>query len=153
MISVQRTWDFHEIKFVVTHPKVYPHVTDDSSPRPEDYSPPDPNFVWYLLVKDDRETLGIFALVPQNSVCFEVHTCLLPNAYGQRARLAAVAAIGWMAAHSPCKRVITNVPEDNRIALRFATRVGMKEFGINEKSFLKDGKLLDQHVLGITLCH
>lgn len=150
MIVVERTFDLELIKSIATHPKVYPHINDDNAPSAEQYQPPDPWAVWYITVKDEGELLGMFALIPQSSVCFEVHTCLLPVAWGERATLAARAGRAWMWVHSPCRRIITNIPDDNRLALRFAKRAGMTEFGINEKSRLRGGKLIDQHLLGVS---
>jgi hypothetical protein len=82
-------------------------------------------------------------LVPANSICWEIHTCLLPHAWGERApRCAGDAALG-LDEHA-WRRIITNVPADNRLAFHFALEAGMTVYGKNEDSFLKGGKLLDR---------
>jgi hypothetical protein len=59
-------------------------------------------------------------------------------------------ALEWIWTHTPCRRIVTNVPEDNRLAYHFAVGAGMRAYGINRASFQKGGRLLDQHCLGIS---
>ena len=150
MITVERTFDYSLVREVMTHPKVWPHVTDDGSPPKEAFRLIESDYVIYLLAKDGDEVLGVWVLVPHNTVCYEVHTCMLPSAWGARAREAALIAIQFVWGCSSCARLVTNVPEYNRLALRFAKAAGMTEFGRNPRSFLKDGKLWDQIMLGIS---
>jgi hypothetical protein len=56
----------------------------------------------------------------------------------------------WIWAHTPCRRIVTNVPEDNRLAYQFALAGGMEVYGRNEASVLKRGRLVDQICLGIS---
>jgi hypothetical protein len=99
---------------------------------------------------DGEELLGLWMFVPQNSVCLEVHTCLLPGHGFRRSRVAAKEAAEWIWANTNCQRIFTNVPVFNVIAKRFAEAAGMAEFGVNEASFIKDGKLHDQVQLGMS---
>jgi len=85
-----------------------------------------------------------------NAICWEVHTCLLPCAWGERAYIAARALPEWIWRHTPCRRIVTNVPSSNRLALRFALRAGMTIYGCNKASYLKNGRLCDQLCLGLS---
>lgn len=142
------TDDEDVIRSIVTHPKVYPHISDDGSPAPDDWKP-NPA-VKYILVFDGCELLGLWAFVPENFVTWNVHTCLLPIAYGRKALEAAKQMAEWVWKNIGCQRVTTNVPEYNRLALRFAERAGMVRFGVNPSSYMKDGKLYDQILLGMS---
>jgi RimJ/RimL family protein N-acetyltransferase len=150
VIVLERTFDYDLVRRIVTHPKIYPHISDDNSPKAEDWQPFQSEVVWYILVKLDDAPAGVFTFTPHNAVCYEVHTCLLPAIYGKNSVLAGIAVIQWMFANSPCRRIITNVPSYNILALRFAHNGGLKEFGVNEKSYLKNGVLFDQIMLGVT---
>lgn len=166
MISLERTRDWELITRIVTHPKVYPQVSDDYSPKPEEWEPAKGDDVWYVLVRDltpggresgtlfkgeTGEILGLWVLHPHLRTCWEIHTCLLPNAYGPRARKAVRELIPWGWEHLPeCVRVITQVPQYNRIALLFAIQAGMEQYGMNPKSYLKGGMLHDVILLGIS---
>ena len=150
MISFERSFDYGQIKSIITHQRIYPFVSDDFSPAPADYRPLESEKVWHVLVKDDAEVLGLWILVPENEICWKIHTCLLPNSWGERAKQAAKLLAKWIWENTPCLRVITDVPEYNRVALKFAKEAGLAEFGVNEESFMKNGELHDQIMLGIS---
>jgi hypothetical protein len=78
-----------------------------------------------------------------------VHTLVLPKGYGRPAYWGATNSLKVMSG-AGARKIITNVPEYNTIALRFAQKCGMTIEGINRLSFLKNGKLCNQIVLGIT---
>jgi RimJ/RimL family protein N-acetyltransferase len=150
MICIERTHDMELVRSIITHPKIYPHVTDDESPKVEDFKPIDSELIIHALVKDDDEVLGIWTLTPNNAATCEIHTCLLPNAWGYRGKQAAKIMLTWVWDNTSFVRIITNVPDSNRLALMFAKSVGMEQFGVNTKSFLKNGTLEDQIMLGIS---
>lgn len=156
MITFERSQDYELIRSILTHEKIYPHISDDGSPPREEYRPIESLVVWYVLVWSNteapafRELLGLWMFVPQNAVCWEVHTALLPAAWGPRGQQAARMLPDWIWANTPCRRIVTNVPETNRLALHFAAKAGMKVYGVNQKSWMKDGVLCDQICLGLS---
>lgn len=145
MIRAATEADLPLVRQIITAPSIWPYVSDDGSPRPEEYQPA-PGFT-YLLVNEGE---GVFLYHPHNFICWEVHTCLLPVCRGERATEAARASLAWVFANTNARKVITHVPRPNRLAYRFARRVGLTDEGTNRASFLKDGVVHDQHVLGIT---
>lgn len=150
MIHIQRLFDEGVIKRTLTHPRIWPHITDDGSGSPEEFTPIDPEAVLYAGVWDDDKFLGLFLVHRHNTVLFEVHTCLLPEGRGAKAKKSAEALLDWVFTVSPCRKLITHVPVDNLPALLLATSAGLVYEGLNRQSILKGGALLDQHVLGIT---
>ncbi len=156
MIHFERSTDYELIRKIITHPKIYRHLVDDNSPARENYYPIEDEVVWYIVVREifpdaePQEILGLWMLHPHNSICWEIHTALLPNAWGDRADRAGRMVFEWIWENTPCRRLITNVPSSNRLALHYAVRAGMKIWGVNEASFLKDGILRDQVCLGFT---
>lgn len=135
------------IRQIITHPKIYPMVSDDGAPSGEAFQPPKLPFV---LVRDGEEVLGGFLLEPQNVATVKIHTCLLPNAWGPRAKRAAEEMQQWVWANTGFVRINTDIPEYNRLAIRFARQAGMRQFGLNPKSYRKNGKLYDQLELGLS---
>jgi RimJ/RimL family protein N-acetyltransferase len=150
VIRIERSTDYSLIKGVMTHPAVYRHLTDDTSPPADEFRPIESDLFWYLLAWDGNELLGLWLLVPHSAVCWEIHTALLPDAWGERARQAATVALEWIWTHTPCRRIVTGVPQGNRVAFRFALAAGMEQYGVNEASFLRGGRMLDQICLGIS---
>lgn len=151
MITFERSRNYDIVRRIMTHPQIWPHISDDGSPPVRDYRPPEGEHIWYVLAWDDgEELLGLWMLHPENSVTWQIHTCLLPSAWGDPAIAAARALPEWIWQHTVCRRIITNVPSSNRLALRFAIRAGMVVYGINRGSYLKDGILQDQVCLGLS---
>lgn len=134
----------------MTDPAVYSRMVDDFCPPAEKFQPKEFEEFLYALVYDDAQLLGLFLLTPVNGVTVEVHTCLLPCAYGSKAARAAVAMARWVWEHTLCHRIMTNVPVHNRLALRFALSAGMEIFGRNSNSFMCQGKLEDLILLGLS---
>jgi len=138
----------------VTHPRIYPYISDDGSPAREDYQPIESDLFWYVVVHDLKaagpELLGLWMFHPHNVVCWELHTCLLPVAWGDTGLEAMRGVIQWIWQNTPCRRIIGNCPTTNRLALHFAVKAGMKVYGVNEASYLKNGVLSDQVCLGIS---
>ena len=145
-----RTTDWEAIKKIVTHPSVYSKVTDDFSPSPVDWEPVKDEMIWYVLALEDAQVLGLLMFWPDNPVCWKVHMCMLPCAYGDMARVATRGAIEWIFAQTSCRRVVGELPADNKLALRLALNIGMEEYGCNPRSFLKGGRLLDTVLVGIS---
>jgi len=138
------------VRWVLTHPSVWPHLVDDFHPAQQDFEPCDHPEIWYVLVRDGEELLGMWMFVPENGVCWEAHTCLLPGHGYRRARQAARELAPWVWQHTPCKRLLAKIPAYNYWALRFARDVGFQQFGVNDKSYQKHGKIYGQVYLGLS---
>lgn len=134
------------VALIMGHPAVFPHTHDDSVTECE---PVDHEGLHWMLV-DDGEPVGVFLVHAINSICYQMHTCLLPRSWGPQAKDAAQLLLKWAFEDTDCKKMITAVPAYNRAALRFAKAGGMVQEGVNRQSFLRNGVMLDQIMLGIT---
>jgi len=148
-VTFERTADYALIKSIITHPEIYPLVADDFSPRPEFWEPIQNDEIWYVLAKEDKP-LGLFALIPDNKICWKAHPCLLPETRGKMSREITKQFVQWLWQNTPCRRLIAEIPEFNRVVIKYAVDCGMTQFGVNEKSLLKGGILHDQVMLGIS---
>ena len=149
-MTFEQSTDWPLIKSIVTHPRIWPWVTDDFSGPPEAWEPiANPN-VAYVIARDGDEVLGLWFLHPHSKVCWEIHTCLLPTCGSRRALEAGRQMIAFVWANTPCRRLITNVPAFNRHAARFAEKAGMQQFGRNPRSFMRAGQLIDQVLYGVS---
>lgn len=145
-MRLTRTRDMALVASILAHPAIWPHIRDDGCDEPTAI---DAESLHWMLV-EDGEPLGVFLVHAHNLVCYEMHTCLLPKAWGAKAAQAAQMLLRWAFTDLPCQKMVTNVPAYNRAALRFAKAGGMTQEGINRASFLRDGELMDQIFLGIT---
>lgn len=147
-MNIERTHDMVKVEAVMKHPAIWPHIHEDGTDA--DYRPVDHEGFHWMLVTEGAEDLGIFLVHARGEVCFEMHTCLLPTCWGRRAAQAAQLLAGWAFRETECRKLVTSVPAYNRLALRFAQAGGMRLEGINRASYLRNGELVDQIMLGIT---
>lgn len=154
MITFARSFDYTQIGDILRHDRIYPHISDDYSPPASEYRPVESEAVWYVIARNVEEAgtdlLGLWMFCPESGITWAVHTCLLPIAWGPVGLEAARQLPAWIWEHACCRRIITSVPTTNRLALRFAIRAGMKIYGVNEASWLKNGKLVDMVCLGLS---
>lgn len=141
MFTFERTFDTSLIKRCITHPRVYWRVSDDFSPPVEDFEPPIRDHIWYVSVHYGRHLLGLFGLIRQSPILWELHTCLLPWAWGKTARQIFPEFLNWVWENTTCERLITSVPDCNRAALSIAPEWGFKPWGVNEKAYKKSNLL------------
>lgn len=149
-MRIERTADSRLIRSVVTHPSIYPYISDDYSPAASEYEPVITDGIYWLACLRGDDLCGLFMVHPWNGITYEIHTCLLPPFRGPLAREATAAVLAWLFGQTPCQKVVTQVPATHRTAYRLATDSGLKDEGLNRRSFMKHGELIDQHLLGIT---
>ena len=150
MVEIEKTNDCALIKRIFTHPGAWEWMRDDFSPPREEWEPIESESVIYLAAKHDSKVFGLFALVPDNAICWKVHVCMLPAGYGALSREAFLELFRWVWQYTRCLRLVGYVAESNRKALKLALDVGMQQYGTNPDSWLKDGKLQAQVLLGIS---
>ena len=124
-------------------------ITDDFTVDQKLFFPDMSEKNYWLTVHHDGEELGVFMGRPISAIQHEAHIVLLPEARGLASE-AARRCVTWMWENTISERLIGCIPVYNKLAIRLAHQAGFKEFGINEKSFMKNGKLWDQVFLGIS---
>ncbi len=148
--TFHRSTDWPLIRRMMTHPRVWPHISDDFAPAPAEFAPADNPGFCYVMVEDGDTPIGLFLLQAHNGCHVEVHTCLLPAGWVRGSREIARQAVAWLWPNCPqIERLTTTVPQNNLLALRFAQAMGMIEYGVNPKSRKKNGVLVDQTLLGM----
>ena len=146
MLTIEKTEDMDIVKQIMTHPKIYPNISDDYSVSADKFVPPENKNIWYLLVKNDGVSVGLFLGVPKNSVCMEVHHYLLPELWGKQTLKAAQMALNYLWEHSMCQCVIGFTPLYNKLAVRYAIGVGFTLLGNLPSSYLKNNELWAQAI-------
>lgn len=151
-MTFERTFDYPLVRAIMTDPALYKHGTDDYTPPPEEFRPRENPGIWYVLVREDSGALlGMFIFAANSAIQYEIHTRLLPRAWGPKSVEAMRGVCRWAFRHIPCcRRIVGSVPVDNRLACRFAERAGFEVWGVNRASYMKGGELVDQICFGIS---
>lgn len=103
----------------------------------------------WLEVIAGPETLAVYKLAPLNGVTVEIHVNVLPM-YRHKRHATCRAAFRWLLENTEYQKVIAWVPCIHRHIRRFAVEMGMAVEGNSAQSYLKNGALHDQWLLGIT---
>ena len=146
-MKLERTHDMELVAAIMGHPSIWPHIHEDGTTGP---APVDHELFYWLLVSDDAPA-GVFLVHQRTSHCYEMHTCLLPRIWGAGADKAAKLLGDHVFYVMNGAKLVTNVPANNRRALRFAQSNGMQIEGNNRASFMRNGRLEDQIMLGLTV--
>jgi RimJ/RimL family protein N-acetyltransferase len=147
-ITFERTHDLCVVASVYTLPRVWPWIGDDYAPEPWTFQPNNDPRIVYLFCRE-KSLVGLFTFLPQNTVCWEVHIILLPRRK-TRGHVILRGALDWMFENSTAQRIVGAVPQYNRLAVQVARRAGMKIYGLNPNSFMKNGKLENQVLFGLS---
>lgn len=149
MVRIDRTHDMQLVRELATHDSVWPHISDDGCDR-ESYQPIDHPSIYWLLAIEGPDVLGAYMVIPENTATYRIHVFMLPSAYGPKAHKAGSEVLRWIFKHTPARKLSAQISEKNALAYRYAKRAGFVDEGINRRSLLKDGVLLNQRILGIT---
>lgn len=128
-----------QVTDLVTDPTIYPFVIDDGSPSRETYRAPEGPV--YLGTED-----FFAAFMPVSCAVWEVHIGARKSALGISSMLLFECFEEMQ--RRGAKKILANVPSFNQKAIRCFQRAGMEIEGTRKKSFLKDGILHDQTLLG-----
>ena len=139
--------DLNLINEIILNPFVQDDIADDSSMGVSISEIP--SHVRFIGVYDNNILCGLYMIVPQNCATVEVHTCLLPLLRGRKAIQAGRLIIQYM--FDRYKKIISWIPVDNKKAELYSKLLGFKIEGISRESYLKNGKLQDMKLVGITI--
>lgn len=144
-------YDVEEIADVMRGPDMWDSITDDSSVFNLDHLSALIRIpsVYFLVPVINGVRVGIFFFHPHNSITFEIHSMVKQENRGELTCMGVVEAGIWMFDNTKCLKIVTQVPEGNIRAKYLARRMGMTMEGVNRKSLMKNGKLLDQTWYGV----
>jgi hypothetical protein len=144
---VNLTKDVKAISKVLNHPRVYKWLCDDCSKSP--YVPPMDKDIIYLM--DDTKKC-VVQLSPMNGICCQVHIGIDPDMWGQGAKFSKKCIL-WAVKNTTYMKAVVIIPVFNQLTINMVKKCGFVKEGLLKKSFLKNWKLYDQEIYGITKMH
>lgn len=148
-MKVSRTFDVALAYAVVTSPDIWSTIAEDGQ-TPAEYVPDVQTACW-LTVYDDSKLVGLYILRRVNAITAEIHPMVLPKYRKQYSIAASKAVIGWFWEKAPwCRKIIGWVPTLYPNVRKHGEAIGFQIEGTNVQSYLKDGEVHDQWLLGLT---
>jgi RimJ/RimL family protein N-acetyltransferase len=139
----ERTLNPELVASVWTDPRLYGWLADDYYPDAENFWPAMGDTTFHVLAYDGDELLGLFSVNPVNRILWEVHVALLPQAWGVRAKRAALEFFAWVWANLPAEKLFCLIADDNRAARKYALRCGLRQCGRLMNALRRGGELKD----------
>ncbi len=139
----QRSYDYAAIEKLVTSDRwAWAAMTDDTCPSREDFRMPEKPEMWFVLVREEKELVGVWSLHPETETSASMHCCLVRSVWGEKARAIAKEWLAWVRDNTPFTRLTTAIPECQRPALAWVRRVlGMREFNVIHEIYPKHGRM------------
>lgn len=144
MIEYKLTEDLGEIHAVLRHPDIL-GINEDGL---EDVDYPITPVIKYFCMLFDGEPVGIIMAMYRTLTVMDCHISVLKECRGACTGEFMEWAEYWVKNNTDIKKLTVCIPEFNEAAIKRAKKSGFKFEGINTKSFLKDGELIDQVYLG-----
>ena len=155
-IDCARTYDGSILREFYLDRKIWDIMQCDDSPDAADVdfdqlALDNSNVFLFVTASYNDELAGLFMFHVHSPHCYEIHSALLPKFWGRSlAHLFGLEACKWIVENTDCEKITTSVPSFNDPALHMAMEAGMTLEGNNRLSFMKDGQLYDQALLGFT---
>jgi hypothetical protein len=151
-VEFRRITDFEDVRRILTSRDTYYALGDDFLDPPEEFQVNEHPDIWYVGAHNSAGIIGLFSLMPENRICWQVHVVMLPWATTREKWEAARELPGWLAKNTECKRLTAAVPSTNWPALIYGTHgIGLQYVGRQAKAFMKGGHLQDLILLGLSI--
>lgn len=153
MLSAEWCSDCYVITSIVTHPQVYPYVSDDNSPPPEEFKLPELGSDFFAVsCFDGGHIVGCFLFIKKTDNRCEIHTCMLPAARGKAVDFGHL-VVKMIFNETPFSEIVTFIPMTNQKAKRVAIKCGFVEIGDHSPMAI-GGELIEtkEYMLSKYLC-
>ena len=141
---ITQTQNIGDIKGILCHPEIYDRIAEDGMPNWEDY---EPDIDGVMCVMDENK-IGVMLYHWVNGITLECHIQILPE-YRKEANKFCQLALQWAWDNTKATKIVAQIPELYPDVVKFAYKNGFQLEGMNEKSYMKNGKIYSQMYLGL----
>ncbi len=145
MRRIIQTNDISFIKRILSIEQTYDSLVYDGSPTLEQYIP---SGIWFILV-DGSDVAGIINLQPVNNVLYIAHIFIFELYRGKGTEVWGEQVANFMQKHCNASKILAITPYI--AAKRYAEKVGFKDICVLKHSIKKNGTLMDQYMLELSL--
>lgn len=139
-----------EVEVVLKDPEIFDRISADGQTL-ENFEIEFNDHNMYLMIDVDGECIGTFNLHSHNINTMMVHISILKN-HRKHGNMAGQLFYEWIIRECDQKfhKFITEVPVIYHRVYEYTKRFGFKDEGINRASLKKNGRYIDQRMVGIT---
>ena len=104
----------------------------------------------WVVIKHGFNVIAYYHLKPQNMITLEIHAQVDPDYRKEYSEETGRAILRWILDNTHYEKVICQIPFIYPNVKSFACKNGFTEEGVNRKSYIKNGAIHDQWMLGAT---
>jgi hypothetical protein len=131
---------------IISHPDIYPCVSDDGSVPPDEFEIPEG---MTALVVYDPKPVACVCIHWRNTCMCELHVQVLPDARNKSVEYGH-AMLAWIWDNMPVDKLVGLVHDDR--SLLYTLKLGFKEEGESPASLKQNGRLINQTHIGMERC-
>ena len=139
-----------DVLFIFKDAEIFDRISEDGHTVDNFDIPFDGKHLYMMIMLDDL-AVGVWCLYPANKSTMNIHCNILQD-YRKHGMAASKLIIEWFLESCPkqyCK-LNAEIPVIYKDVYHFSLNNGLIKEGINRKSILKNGELVDTYMLGIT---
>ena len=146
-MKVERTFDYDLIMSIAAMPEFDVCIEDGMT---LDRYEPSKSSAW-LLVTDNNDVISLTQLKPLNSITLEAHPQIIAKHRSKYNKVVMYEMYKWVLEFaSQYKKINAEIPVIYPHLKRFIYSIGFSLEGVNRKSHIKNGEIVDKWVFGIT---
>jgi RimJ/RimL family protein N-acetyltransferase len=146
-VIASRVYDAGVVKSILLRPDILATIAEDGA---DDFEIDIDRDIWLLMKSGDTE-VGIYQIERLNSITAQIHANVLPEHRKPHSKATGRAALAWVHENLPqIHKIIAVIPSLYPNVRDFTLSFGFKLEGTNRESYLKNGAIHDQWILGIT---
>lgn len=148
ILQIKRTWDVELIFNVLHNEIIWGAITEDEA---GEFYPEVIKEIWLCLYTEEY-IVGVYRLHAVNSITWQIHINILPKYRKEHSDESVTLVYRWCLENIIGRflKMVCVIPKKYKNVYRFAKSHGFQDEGFNRDSFLKDGIIQGQHLLGIT---
>lgn len=146
---IKTTKDFEMIKGIVLEPEMYERASDDYT-DPDKFNPALQEWIGCFTDGESPECVGLLSVTEETASVLNIHMHIPKKYRGKNSFLIGNGMINFLIKHRPkrCIKIDIKIPDIYPEVIRFAEKCGFQKEGIDRKSFLKNGLIIDRIMMG-----
>lgn len=151
MLYLKAAGSVEEVEPILKAPELFDRIAEDGISI-DDYEIEFNGHQRYMMVMLDDLAIGVWNLYPVNSVTLNIH-CNILEQYREHGKQAGRLILEWFVGECPkqYQKLNAEIPVIYPEVYHFTKNFGFSDEGINRQSIKKNGVLVDQSRLGITM--
>jgi hypothetical protein len=148
LITLKKAETVEEVDSILRDPELFERIAEDGI---EEYETPFDGYQCYLMIMHDDQAIGVWNLYPINTITLNIH-CNILKEHREHSHEASLAILDWFVKECPKQYLKLNaeIPVIYPEVYHHTKKYGFKDEGINRKSIMKYGNVIDQWRLGVT---